>query len=127
MTYKFGPFRLDATAEILFHDGEPTGLGRRAVALLRLLVERAGEPISKAALIEAAWPGLAIEESNLPVQIAALRRIFDEVAGGAAWIETMPRRGYRFVGPQVTLESPTVKAARGTLPGPAASERASVA
>lgn len=127
MTYKFGPFRLDATAEILFHDGEPTGLGRRAVILLRLLVERAGEPISKDALIEAAWPGLAIEESNLPVQIAALRRIFDEVVGGAAWIETMPRRGYRFVGPQVTLENSTAKAARGISPSLAVSERASVA
>jgi TolB-like protein len=96
--YEFGPFRLDADAEILFRDGKPIVLGLRAVALLRLLLERAGGPVSKDALFEAAWPGLAVEDSNLTVQIAALRRAFGE-AGGAAWIETLPRRGYRYVGP----------------------------
>jgi len=83
MIYEFGPFRLDADAEILFRGAEPIVLGRRAVALLRLLLERAGAPVSKDALIEAAWPGLAIEDSNLTVQIAALRRAFDETGGGA--------------------------------------------
>ncbi len=100
--HQFGPFRLDADAEILFRGAEPIMLGQRAVSLLRLLLERAGAPVSKDALIEAAWPGLAIEESNLTVQIAALRRIFDEVAGGASWIETLPRRGYRYAGPAVS-------------------------
>ena len=75
-SYSFGPFRLDADAGILFRGAEPTELGQRAVALLRLLLERAGEPVSKDALIEAAWPGLTIEDSNLTVQIAALRRVF---------------------------------------------------
>jgi hypothetical protein len=46
--------------------------------------------------------GLAVEESNPPVQIAALRRIFAGEHGGKSWIETLPRRGYRFVGPEVT-------------------------
>jgi len=73
---KFGPTRLDTDAEILFRGSEPTVLGQRAIALLRLLIERAGAPVSKDALIEAAWPGLAIEDSNLTVQIAALRRVF---------------------------------------------------
>jgi DNA-binding winged helix-turn-helix (wHTH) protein len=94
--YKFGPFRLDADAKMLFHETEPTGLGQRAVALLRLLLGRAGEPVSKDALIEAAWPGLVIEDSNLTAQIAAVRRVFNEAAGGAEWIETLPRRGYRY-------------------------------
>jgi TolB-like protein/Tfp pilus assembly protein PilF len=125
-SYRFGPFRLDATAEILFHGTEPTGLGRRAIALLRLLLDRAGEPVAKDTLIEAAWPGLAIEESNLTVQIAALRRVF-AAAGGAAWIETMPRRGYRFVGPRVASGSSFAEPARETAPSLAASERASVA
>ena len=71
-----------ADAGILFRGAEPTVLGQRAVALLRVLLERAGAPVSKDALIEAAWPGLAIEDSNLTVQIAALRRVFEEVAGG---------------------------------------------
>jgi len=83
---------------MLFHDGEPTLLGQRAVVLLRLLLERGAEPVSKDALIEAAWPGLAIEDSNLTVQIAALRRVLDQ-DDDAGWIETLTRRGYRYVGP----------------------------
>jgi TolB-like protein/Tfp pilus assembly protein PilF len=100
--HAFGPFRLDADAGILFRGAEPTMLGQRAVALLRLLLERAEVPVSKDALIEAAWPGLAIEDSNLTVQIAALRRVLEEASGGSSWIETLPRRGYRYVGPAVT-------------------------
>ncbi|QKD03475.1 winged helix-turn-helix domain-containing protein [Mesorhizobium loti] len=98
----FGPFRLDTDTGILFHGVEPTPLGQRAVALLALLVEQAGAPVPKEALIEAAWPGQAIEDSNLTVQIAAVRRLFGRLADGAYWIETLPRRGYRYVGPAVT-------------------------
>ncbi len=97
--HAFGPFRLDSEEEILFRGNEALPLGRRAVALLRTLVERSGRPVSKDALIDAAWPGLAIEDSNLTVQIAALRRVLAEEPGGDGWIETLPRRGYRFVGP----------------------------
>jgi DNA-binding winged helix-turn-helix (wHTH) protein len=100
----FGPFRLDVDAGILFHGREPTPLGRRAVVLLALLVARAGEPASKEALIEVAWPAQAIEDSNLTVQIAAVRRIFEDLAGGASWIETLPRRGYRYRGPAVRVD-----------------------
>jgi TolB-like protein len=116
MIYEFGAFRLDADAEILFRGAEPIVLGQRAVALLRLLLERAGAPVSKDALIEAAWPGLAIEDSNLTVQIAALRRVFDEAAGGGGWIETMPRRGYRYVGPVVATGNSPIEAILQTLP-----------
>ena len=98
-TYILGPFRLDAEAQILFRGAEPVALGQRAVALLRVLVERPRIPVSKDALIEAAWAGVIVEESNLAVQIAALRRAFGQEPGGERWIETLPRRGYRFVGP----------------------------
>ncbi|TPQ30999.1 transcriptional regulator [Bradyrhizobium guangdongense] len=113
--HAFGPFRLDAEANVLFRDGQPVALGQRAVALLRILVERPGALVSKDDLIEAAWSGLAVEESNLSVQISALRRALGE-AGGADWIETMPRRGYRFVGPTVRLES--AHAALASSPSP---------
>jgi DNA-binding winged helix-turn-helix (wHTH) protein len=103
-TYALGPFRLDTQDELLFRGEEPLALGRRAIALLRTLVERPGGVIAKDALIEAAWPGQAVEESNLTVQIAALRRVLGEAPGGDRWIETMPRRGYRFVGPVITEE-----------------------
>jgi len=107
--HTFGPFRLDATAEILFRDAEPVALGQRAVALLRVLVEHAGQPVSKETLIQAAWPGLAVEDSNLTVQIAALRRVLGEAPGGETWIETLPRRGYRFVGPAVAAGALSAK------------------
>jgi TolB-like protein len=96
-TQKFGPFRLDTESQMLFRGAEPVALGRRAVALLRVLVERAGTPVPKDALIEAAWSGL--------------RRVFGEEPGGDRWIETMPRRGYRFVGPPVTSEENASRAA----------------
>lgn len=99
-TYTFGSFALDAETGALFCKGAPTLLGQRGAALLRLLLERAASPISKDALIEAAWPGLTVEDSNLTVQIAALRRALEQ-DGGARWIETLPRRGYRYVGPPV--------------------------
>jgi len=124
---EFGPFRLDADAETLFHGAEPMPLGRRAVALLVLLVQRAGAPVSKEALTAAAWPGLAIEDSNLTVQIAAVRRVFQELAGGADWIETLPRRGYRYVGPAVTTHDRDRTSAAAATPALALPDKPSVA
>ena len=80
--HAFGPFRLDADAETLYRGSEPLPIGKRAVALLRVLIEQAGTPVSKDTLIDAAWSGLAVEESNLTVQIAALRRALGEAPGG---------------------------------------------
>ena len=125
MILEFGPFLLDQAAEMLFRGTEPIALGQRAVALLRLLLEQAGAPVSKEALIDAAWPNLAVEESNLTVQIAALRRVFEEV-GGADWIETLPRRGYRYVGPAVVTRDPP-EAATGQRPALALPDKPSVA
>jgi TolB-like protein/Flp pilus assembly protein TadD len=98
-SYSFGPFRLDGEAEALFRGTEPVALGRRAVALLRVFVEHPGAILSRDALIEAAWPGLTVEESNLNVQIAALRRVLEETPGVEHRIDTLSRRGYRLVGP----------------------------
>ena len=120
--YEIGPFRLDVQGETLFLGTVPVALSQRAIALLRILVERAGAPVSKGALIEASWPGLAVEDSNLTVQIAALRRALGEVPGGQAWIVTLPRRGYRFVGPVVAkskaLVPPTPTVEPAVMPEP---------
>ena len=104
VVYAFGPFRLDIQASMLCWGTDPIALGRRAAILLRVLIERPGALVSKDELIAAAWPGLAIEDSNLTVQIAALRRALGGEPGGERWIETLPRRGYRFVGPVVARE-----------------------
>ena len=101
-----GPFRLDTQGDLLLRGEEPLALGRRAVAVLRALIEQPSILVLKSALMEAAWPGQAVEEGNLTVQIAALRRVLGEAPGGDRWIETLPRRGYRFVGP-VATEEPT--------------------
>lgn len=116
---EFGPFRLDADAGILFHGAEPTPLGQRAVLLLALLVRRAGAPVSKDELIEAVWPSQAVEDSNLTVQIAAVRRMLADISGETHWIETLPRRGYRYIGPSVRMSdyaSAASEAQRLTLP-----------
>ena len=97
--YEIGPFRLDAEASVLTHAGVPMALGPRGVAVLRTLVERPYEYVAKCSIIEAAWPGVVVEESNLAVQISAIRRVLAHVPGGEHWIETLARRGYRFVGP----------------------------
>jgi DNA-binding winged helix-turn-helix (wHTH) protein len=123
--HALGPFRLDTQEGLLLRGSKPVALGRRAIALLRALVERPGALVSKDALIEAAWPGRAVEENNLPVQIAALRRVLGETPGGDRWIETIPSRGYRFIGPIVTemekgvmAAAPQVEAARDPAPTP---------
>ncbi len=99
--HKLGPFRLDTQDDLLLRGSEPVALGRRAIAVLRVLLERPGAVVSKDALITAGWHHQAVEESNLTVQITALRRALGEAPGGGSWIETVPRRGYRFVGPVV--------------------------
>ena len=97
--YDIGPFRLDSETGVLTKAGVPAALGSRAVAVLAALVERAHQYISKGSIMEAAWPGVVVEESNLAVQISAIRRVLAQASGGERWIETLTGRGYRFVGP----------------------------
>jgi predicted ATPase/DNA-binding winged helix-turn-helix (wHTH) protein/Tfp pilus assembly protein PilF len=100
--YEIGELRLDPEAGVLTRAGEPVALGARAVAVLTALVSRANEYVPKAEIMDAAWPGLVVEEANLAVQISAIRRALAQ-AGGDRWIETLARRGYRFVGPVVVI------------------------
>jgi TolB-like protein/Flp pilus assembly protein TadD len=91
----FGPFVFDRERMSLVRDGAPIPLGGRAAALLSVLIDAEGETVGKSDLIEAAWPGVLVEEGNLAVQIAALRKAL----GGDAEsiIVTVPRLGYRLV------------------------------
>jgi predicted ATPase len=102
--YEIGPFRLDKNARVLTRGDDPAPLGPRAVAVLAALVERPNEIVTKASILEAAWPGLAVEENNLAVQISAIRRVLAQAPGGEGWIETLARRGYRFTGPVTALQ-----------------------
>ena len=101
--YEIGPFRLDPAAGVLTHTGQPMSLGARAVAVLTALVKRPNEFVQKASILDVAWPGVVVEESNLAVQISSIRRVLARAPGGEHWIETLARRGYRFVGPVTEL------------------------
>jgi DNA-binding winged helix-turn-helix (wHTH) protein len=72
-------------------------LGSRALGILGVLIDRSGDLVSRAEILEAVWPGIAVEDSNLNVQIAALRRILDHDRDGASCIQTVSGRGYRLL------------------------------
>ena len=105
----FEGFRLDRRAGVLFRRDErgvfaPTAIGSRALDILGVLVERPGDLVSRAEIIDAVWPGTAVEDSNLNVQVAALRRILDDGRAEGSCIQTVPGRGYRFVAPVTRVE-----------------------
>jgi len=92
--HAFGPFVIDP-ARGLLRDGAPVALGQRGLALLSALADAEGQAVSKAELMESAWPGTIVEEGNLTVQIAALRKALGNAPNGDDWIATVPRLGYR--------------------------------
>ncbi|TIR43311.1 MAG: transcriptional regulator, partial [Mesorhizobium sp.] len=96
--FAFGPFVLDSGAGTLLRNDVPVAVGYRGLKLLAALVGRPGEILEKAELMDAAWPGTAVEEGNLTVQIALLRKLLGPAADGGEWIATVPRVGYRFTG-----------------------------
>ncbi|HWG34942.1 MAG TPA: tetratricopeptide repeat protein [Gemmatimonadaceae bacterium] len=121
--YEVGAFRLDPLAGVLTRSGVPQSLGSRAVGVLAVLVRNAHSYVEKNAILDAAWPGVVVEEGNLTVQISAIRRVLAQVPGGDRWVETIARRGYRFVGPvkEVTLDENRKSAGwskRSNLPEP---------
>ncbi len=94
----FGPFRLDRRSTELRRDGELVALPGRAAALLTYLVNHAGELVTKEALVEAAWPDTAVSDASLKEAIHVLRQALGDAPQSPAYIQTVPRRGYRFVG-----------------------------
>ena len=98
ITYEFGPFRFDRRTLLLSRDGRAIHLSPKASQLLLLLLEARGEMVSKDELISALWPRTFVEEGNLPFQIHDLRKALGDRKGETIYIETIPRRGYRFLG-----------------------------
>jgi len=95
VVYRFGPLELDPSTRLLAGADGPVALTARQFDLLHLLVARAGQVLSKDALIEAAWAGVAVTDNSVEQAISTLRRVLRE-NGVAAAIETQARRGYRF-------------------------------
>jgi len=101
--YEFGSFRLDAADRMLSRGEEPLILPPKVLDTLLVLVEKDGRVVSKSELMEAIWPDAFVEESNLSQNIYTLRRTLGVDEQGRQFIETVPRRGYRFAVPVKSL------------------------
>ncbi len=113
--YLFGPFTLDVTARLLSVDHKQVVLGSRAFEILVALLERRGEVISKQDLLARAWPNVHVEEHNLRVHVAALRRALGKE--GQRLLINVPGRGYSFVGQVALSGKPARLAGSGAVLG----------
>ena len=112
--YGFGSYRLDAVERVLLRDGQPVTLPPKDLETLLVLVERAGHIVEKEELLEKVWPGVFVEEGNLARHIFNLRQVLGDSPDGRKYIETIPKRGYRFVAavqedPEATAPYSTVQ------------------
>jgi predicted ATPase/DNA-binding winged helix-turn-helix (wHTH) protein len=98
----FGPFQLFPARQLLLCDGVPVKLGGRGFSLLNILVERQGELVSKRELMATAWPDTFVHESNLKVNMFALRKALGDDKEQPGYIATVTGRGYRFIAPVVS-------------------------
>lgn len=93
----FGPFRLLPARQLLLEGDEPVALGSRALDILVALVERAGEVVGKDELIARVWPDTFVEDSNLRVHVAALRKALRDGQDGNRFLATIPGRDRKSV------------------------------
>ncbi len=105
--YEFGAFRLDAAERVLWRGEELIVLPPKVFDTLWMLVKREGSVVSKSELMEAIWAGAFVEESNLSQNVYMLRRTLGVDEQGRQFIETVPRRGYRFAVPVKSLGETT--------------------
>jgi TolB-like protein len=108
--FEFGEFRLDRAGDGLSRRDEngffvPLSIGERALDVLAVLVERPGKLVTKEEIMAAVWRRSVVENANLTVQIAALRRVLDQDRPEGSCIQTVAARGYRFVVPVTRIEN----------------------
>jgi DNA-binding winged helix-turn-helix (wHTH) protein len=96
-SYEFGRFRLKVAERVLLREGELVPLTPKVFDILVTLVENGGQVVAKDDLMRRVWPNTFVEEGNLTQNISLLRKALGETPGGVQFIETVPRRGYRFV------------------------------
>ncbi len=97
--YEFGPFRLDVAERLLRRQGQVVPLTAKVFDLLVVLVENRGRLVEKDYLLKTIWPDSFVEEANLSVNVSALRKALGELPNNPQYVETVPKRGYRFVAP----------------------------
>ena len=113
-----GSFNLDCEAMELYRQGQKVLVGGRACRVLHALAMQPGQVVSVPDLMSAAWPGLQVEDVNLRVQIAALRKALAEGAEDSPSIKTIPREGYVLVLPRTSEEAPLCREGHKTLAAP---------
>lgn len=96
-SYRFGPFRIEPLERRLVRGDTPVPLTPKAFDLLLVLVENAGRLLQKDELMKRVWQDAFVEEANLANNISTLRKVLGDQSGGVEYIETVPRRGYRFL------------------------------
>lgn len=111
----FGPFRLEPAESRLWRQGDIVPLQPKALTILQHLVERSGHLATKDELLAAGWPGVFVSEAALKVCIREIRRALADDAAHPSYIETVHRRGYRFVAP-VTVETAHLPTPAGPIP-----------
>src|SRR5260370_1152062 len=97
--YEFDQFQIDVTERLLLRDGTPLALPPKAHDILLALVQQSGHVLEKRELIETVWSDTFIEENNLTQYISALRKALGDDRREQRYIETVARRGYRFIAP----------------------------
>jgi TolB-like protein/DNA-binding winged helix-turn-helix (wHTH) protein/Tfp pilus assembly protein PilF len=117
--FEFDRFHLDRRG-LFRRDGAaapaPVEIGSRAIEVLRVLLDRPGDLVTRDEIMAGAWLGIVVEDNNLTIQIAALRRVLDQDRANGSCIQTVPRRGYRFVVPVARVE-PAAGPESGSPPG----------
>jgi DNA-binding winged helix-turn-helix (wHTH) protein len=103
--FQFGRFRLDRAARQLFRSGRPVALAPKALELLMLLVDNRARTLGKSELLDRLWPDTAVADNNLTVTMSALRKALGETAARPRFLQTLTRRGYRFVDGGLELET----------------------
>ena len=105
--YEFGRFRFDPDNHLLASEGNPVSLTPKAFEILLILVQNGARLTTKEELMRKVWPDSFVEEANLTVNISALRKLLGETPNGQQYIETVPKRGYRFAVPVMELQNKT--------------------
>ena len=122
----FGPFRLDRRTYVLAKDGVMVPLSPKLVQVLACLADGRGELVSRDLLLDRFWPDVTVSDNTLTRAIADIRHALDDAAGTPAYIQTLARRGYRFVAPVAEETAPPDRCAAGNgrrlrAPSPASS------
>jgi TolB-like protein/DNA-binding winged helix-turn-helix (wHTH) protein len=118
--FEFGSFRLNPAERLLLRDQAPVHLPPKAFDALLVLVENRGHLLEKDELLRKVWPDTFVEESNLAQHISLLRKALQDGEDGPRYIETVPRRGYRFIAEVRELggKAPDAQVSSGPTPGP---------